>query len=300
MLRTQPSLPIAGTLASDDEDSESGDDLSDALFSNNIVAFPVLAPTAAAPAPAAAPIELNAPLPVYEDRGGVAGGRPAAADGQNDQPMSAPGPVPQSLTALPDPAPGALASQPAEAHASLSLAGRPLGANWWEGGGAAEQPLNQARPPPAVRAPVFAGPPPGPAFTNLHHEVIAFAHRASPSQVRSKGVELSGWRAAIKGAPKGSLSPSLFSLALSPSLSHQPHRPKPAPSRTPSPPSAAWPRPSGRPRKPSCSGPRRRAWPCRARTWTLSSWARRTSWKTRRLAFPGTSATPWATACAPC
>ena len=227
MLRTQPSLPIAGTLASDDEDSESGDDLNDAPFSNNIVAFPVLAGTQAVLGPPAAPIELDAPLPVYEDRGGAPGGLPAPQGGQNEQPLSAPGPAPHSVSAHPDPALERFAPQSTGAHAPLGLAGRPLGANWWEGGGVAEATLNQGRPTPALPPPVVSGPPPGPAFTDLHHEIVAFAHRASPSQVRSNGVRGRGRRAAIED--KKELFPLAFiflTLSLHPSTSGRgPHRP---------------------------------------------------------------------------
>lgn len=148
MLRTQPSLPITGTLASDDEGSGSGDDLSVDQFHNNIVALPVLVPAQAALAPPAAPIELAAPLPVYEDRGGVAAGPPAPHGGEMGAPIAAPAHAPHSVSARGDPAPGAFAPHLAAAQAPPTLAGRPLGANWWEGGGGDERALNPAGSPP--------------------------------------------------------------------------------------------------------------------------------------------------------
>ena len=187
MFRTQPSLPIAGTLASDDESDESGDELSVGQAANNIVAFPVLVPAQALPGPAGAPIDMDAPLPVYEDRGGPVDAAPGPQGGETGQPNSAPGPVPQSLNAPQGGAPPSLPPHAPPAQAPPTLAGRPLGANWWDTAPGLGEQDNQGGPPPPQPVHVVAGTPPGPAFTDVHHEIVAFAHRASPSQVRRKG-----------------------------------------------------------------------------------------------------------------
>ena len=187
MLRTQPSLPIAGTLASDDESDESGDELSVGQAANNIVAFPVLVPAQALPGPAGAPIDMDAPLPVYEDRGGPVDAAPGPQGGETGQPNSAPGPAPHSLNAPQGGAPPSLLPHAPPSQAPPTLASRPLGANWWDTAPGPGEQDNQGGPSPPQPVPVVAGTPPGPAFTDVHHEIVAFAHRASPSQVRRKG-----------------------------------------------------------------------------------------------------------------
>lgn len=192
ILRTQPSLPITGTLASDDEADESGDELSVGQATNNIVAFPVLVPAEAAPRPTGALIDIGAPLPVYEDRGRPADTVPAPRGGKTGENSSAPVPATQSLTG---PQGGGAPSLPPHftpVHAPLTLVDRALGANWWEAVAGPGETVKEAGPSLLQPALGPAAPPPGPAFTDLHHEIVAFAHRASPSQVRRKREERRG------------------------------------------------------------------------------------------------------------
>ena len=192
ILRTQPSLPITGTLASDDEADESGDELSVDQATNNIVAVPVPVPAEAAPRPTGALIDIGAPLPVYEDRGRPADTVPAPRGGKTGENSSAPVPATQSLTG---PQGGGAPSLPPHftpVHAPLTLVDRALGANWWEAVAGPGETVKEAGPSLLQPALGPAAPPPGPAFTDLPHEIVAFAHRASPSQVRRKGEERRG------------------------------------------------------------------------------------------------------------
>lgn len=198
-------------------------------------------------------VNFDTPLPVFEDRGGPVAAQPAS--------QSAPASV------------GAIAGAPHATPEAAPQPASPPGHNWWE-----------PAPHGAPHSAPHAGPGMDAPRSSLHHEILAFAHAATPSQVGLVVLVFVAGCSSASPTPHP-LDPRLTLPSLSPPHTH-PSSLKTTRETSPlcaarSKPSPALRRGCGPSRAPSCLAARRPGWRCPGLTWTSSCWARPTSWPTR-------------------
>lgn len=199
-------------------------------------------------------VNFDTPLPVFEDTGRPDAAQPASHGATTSQ--------------------GAVETAPHAPAEAAAPAGADLGPAPW-------QPAPHAAPHSAP----YAGAAPDGPRSSLHHEILAFAQAATPSQVRFLGGAFR-LRAVLLEPP---LPPrcSPKKLTASPPPHTAPSSATWPPCPPPSTPSPAPPSACGPSRAPCCLAARPRGWHCPGPTSTSSCWARLRSWPTRRPGFHG-------------